>query len=141
MSKNRINENKEMIKHVTDIEELPSNLLKELMNTITLAKISQTKEGFFKNSTFFDPVDKAIENETHLFRSVLDRALVDYLLPVDKETCSKEMLFIKADVEEWLDKDNEEFLTVCELALLDPEMVYTCFHIVDQILKKKEKET
>lgn len=128
-----------MIPKATNIDDLPESLIEELMGKLSLSKISQTKEGFFKNSTFFDPVDKSIEREIKLFRDVLDRALVDFLLEVDLNTCSKDMLYIKADVEEWLDPENQEFVDACERAFLDSDMVYSCFIIIKQIIERKKE--
>lgn len=57
--------------------------------------------------------------EALLWRAVIDRVLHD--------TASKDEV-IRAESKEWFNIHNEDFKTVCELALLNADEVYKTYH-------------
>lgn len=103
--------------------------VEELKHIIRFERL--TRVGLFNNEQFFDIPDKTIQNDLKLFRTILDRALIDYFHEKDH---------IREDVENWLDMENKDFYDICMNAYLDPEMVYRTFLLVDEILKKRKEE-
>lgn len=94
---------------------------KELAKTLSLTRLS--KVGFFK---LYELPSSEVEREVFLYRVVLDKALVDYFS--NKEDIRKE-------VEEWLSLDNEDFISVCSLAMFNPKDVYITFKVIKKILR------
>lgn len=104
-----------------NVDKLPKTLQRELKKRLSLIRLSKT--GFFQKAC----VDNfKVEPDLVLWRKVLDKALIDSF------SSHKE---IKWEVEEWLDLNNEDFLEVCDLAMLEPEGVYAAFEIFKNVLK------
>ncbi len=69
-----------------------------------------------------------LKPEIMLFRSVLDRALLDTFHPNKK---------YRHLANKWLDKDDEDFIECCLMAELDPKLVYDLFFEIRKVLKGK----
>ena len=104
-----------------DLEELPRGLRRELRQKLSLIRLAKT--GFFQRA---DPVHPSIEPYLNLWRSVLDKALIDSFSPHEE---------IRGDVEDWLDLDNPDFVSACELSMLEPKGVYAAFKEFKKILR------
>jgi len=63
---------------------------------------------------------------TRLWRTVLDRAVLDLTGKNTKD---------KLEVIKWLSLDNKDFLLCCELALLEPDMVFEYMWKIADMLK------
>jgi hypothetical protein len=63
-----------------------------------------------------------VKDVVRLWRIVLDFALADYLCAIEDWPENEDENF-----ETWLSKDNEEFIKVCEYALLEPKSVIELF--------------
>jgi hypothetical protein len=61
------------------------------------------------------PMNSEHESEVRLFRAVLDKALYDCL---DADNAK-----VRTEALEWVSTDNEDFVEVCTLAMLNPEFV------------------
>jgi hypothetical protein len=85
-------------------------------------------------TTFFQKMGvpcETIRIELKLFRAVLDKALLD-LFDEEEE--------YRLDAKNWLDKDNPDFIEICDLAFLEPELVYLGFLFVKKIFKEKGED-
>jgi len=103
------------------VTELPPALQKELRKRLSLIRLAKT--GFFKKA---DPVHPSIEPSLNLWRSVLDKALIDSFSPHEE---------VRGDVEDWLDLDNPDFVFVCEMSMLEPRGVEAAFKAFKKILR------
>jgi hypothetical protein len=69
---------------------------------------------------------QSLKREITLHRAVLDKALVDMYNPSPK---------IRNDAKNWLRLNSKDFITACERAWLEPELVYKTFHIILSMLQ------
>lgn len=77
------------------------------------------KLGYF---TLKSDNNSKYNNYVHMWRTVLDRALADYITNFDDPNIDDVEY-----IEEWPSLDNEDFVTVCDLCLLDAEKVLKDF--------------
>lgn len=92
---------------------------------MSLSRLAKT--GLFqKISHEEDHETRAIQNELRLHRAVLDKALIDSFSEIKE---------IREDVENWLDKENQDFIEACERAMLTPGLVFDTFKMMKEILK------
>lgn len=103
------------------LNRLPKELRRELKKRLSLTRLSKT--GFFRKAEVPHP---DIEGELLLYRFILDKALIDSFSPREE---------IREDVELWLDLNNEDFITICTLAMLDPKGVYATFKVYKNLLR------
>ncbi len=101
----------------------PPQLLKELQSDMSLTRLAKT--GLFQKMDL-DDSGVAGQRELRLHRAVLDRALIDSFSCVDH---------IREEVQQWLKKDNPDFIDCCERAGLDSDLVYRCFFLMKEILQ------
>ena len=94
---------------------------KMLSKRMSLVRLAKT--GFFKR---IPPSHPSLERDLFLYRSILDRALIDSFSQ-DEE--------IRQEVEDWLDLYNDDFLEICNNADLPPEKVLKAFREMKKILR------
>jgi hypothetical protein len=87
---------------------------------MSLIRLANT--GLFKRIEAPSP---DIHGEVMLFRTVLDRALIDTFSSSTK---------IRRSAKRWLNLESVAFREACDRALLDPELVYIAFNEVRRIL-------
>lgn len=85
-------------------------------------------DGCFKR-LYLDPRHNSVADEVYLWRAVLDRALLDL---------TGKNLRQKSETIKWLDMRNDNFLTVCESALLEADFVYKSMWRISELLREKE---
>jgi hypothetical protein len=106
--------------------QIPKDLLEELLGVMTLTRLVKT--GLF---TKLAPATEEIRPELRLYRTVLDKALLDQF---DKD----ENYRLQSKL--WADLENQDFCEVCDLALLDAESVLSLFEQVTKIFRKKGED-
>jgi hypothetical protein len=94
-------------------------LKEQLLSIMTLPRLVKT--GLFKK---IPPPTEDIRQELRLYRTVLDKALLDWF-------CDDENYRIQSKL--WMDIENEDFVTVCDLANLEAEDVEALFLEVQKI--------
>ena len=104
--------------------QIQNDLLEELLGVMTLTRLVKT--GLF---TKLAPPNEEIRPELRLYRTVLDKALLDQF---DKD----ENYRLQSKL--WADIENKDFCEICDLALLDAENVISLFQQVTMIRKKGE---
>lgn len=106
-------------------------LKKQLAKPMTFNRLARV--GLFSNEDALPIPENAmsVSNELYLFRSVLDRLLLDMFSP-NKE--------IKNEAFRWVQLDNPEFKNFCtELCYLEPEPVYETFKAMVEIINESRK--
>jgi len=87
-----------------------------------------TKTGLFKK---LPPPTEDTRVELLLHRAVLDKALLDLFTEEEDH---------RHDAKHWLDLDNPNFVEICEIAFLDPELVFKLFLMVKRIFIEKGED-
>lgn len=112
------------------MQDLSKELLAELQGEMSLHRIAQVG--------FFIQLDRELEidSELKLHRAVLDKALVDSMLPTHKFYYDDEeqKVFPRLEVDRWLKIDNKEFVDACERAHLEPKFVFKAFEMIKKVL-------
>jgi hypothetical protein len=104
--------------------------LKEFKKRFSPIRIS--KYGFFSQLEV-EEEEAAVVREINLFRSILDRSLVD-LFSVDDE--------LRNSVLDWVDLNNKDFVFICKNAYLNPEQVFYIFLTLEKLHQnKKDKKS
>lgn len=97
-----------------------------LEETMTVSRLIKT--GFFRK---IPPHSEEIRTELHLFRYVLDKALLDQF---------DEHEIYRMQSKLWADLDNPDFIETCELAFLNPNDVIKGFMKVTEIFRKNGED-
>lgn len=105
------------------MSSLKPELIEYFKKTMNVNRLSKT--GLFKRMSMPENSTN-VQADILLHRMVLDRALVDLFSPINE---------IRQEVKDWLNLNNESFLFSCERAGLEPDLVYKCFEIIEEILK------
>lgn len=93
---------------------------------MSVARLNKT--GLFKK---IPPPTEDTRVEILLWRAALDKALLDIF---DEEEEHRH------DAKSWLDINNPDFVTTCEIAMLEPETVYKMFLTVKYLFITKGED-
>jgi len=106
--------------------KIQNDLIEELLSVMTLTRLVKT--GLF---TKLDAPNEEIRSELRLYRTVLDKALLDQFDKDDNYRLQSKL---------WADINNPDFCEICDLALLEAENVLELFEQVTTIFRKKGED-
>lgn len=104
---------------------LSPELFLELKRDLPAKRLAKTH--IFLEKFSYEGIPTDLKHIVALHRSVLDRALVDMFSPYS---------YVRDDVFDWLDLENDAFVYSCERAGIPAETVYVVFKEIQNFVKR-----